>query len=355
MKLILIFTMLTINAFAYQNSEQDADVNLLLYLAVEDSYNGVDLEKIESLLKKGADPNWIDKRYPIKTSVLERLMWHTSAYANEQEKKQILTAAKLLFEYGANLENDKSILYSPIVSDYYELTKVLLASGAKQAWDKRSLGGYDYDRTPIEEANARGYEDIVKLLLEYGASPLDRKEAVQGRFVTGAGQLPESLNPEELALLIKDGANVNYKYKKETALINSIERGKYSEFENAIYLLNIGANPNTIGATMGHDKTPLSSAVLETSFIFNNDGYSKETSKLLLKLLLEKEALVSKKGPRGKIPLHYAAENNNVFATKLLLTNNSKVMAKDNSGKTPLDYAESGEIIKLLKQYGARE
>jgi hypothetical protein len=37
------------------------------------------------------------------------------------------------------------------------------------------------------------------------------------------------------------------------------------------------------------------------------------------------------------------------------LSNYSKVSPKDKFGKTPLDYAESGEVIKLLKQYGATE
>ncbi len=30
-------------------------------------------------------------------------------------------------------------------------------------------------------------------------------------------------------------------------------------------------------------------------------------------------------------------------------------MSKDNDGKILLDYAESGEMIQLLKKYGARE
>ncbi len=95
--------------------------------------------------------------------------------------------------------------------------------------------------------------------------------------------------------------------------------------------------------------------MITTSTSFNvKDGWH-ESSKRILRLLIDEGALVSKKDGRGKLPLHYAAENNNIYAAELLLSNHSKIMSKDNDGKAPLDYAESGEMIQLLKKYGARE
>jgi hypothetical protein len=39
----------------------------------------------------------------------------------------------------------------------------------------------------------------------------------------------------------------------------------------------------------------------------------------------------------------------------MLIEAGSKIMPKDDKGKTPLDYAESAEMIKLLKDHGAKE
>jgi len=65
--------------------------------------------------------------------------------------------------------------------------------------------------------------------------------------------------------------------------------------------------------------------------------------------------MVSRKDKEGKIPLHYAAKHNNINAARMFLKNGSKVMPKDNEGKTPLDYSESGKMIELLKENGAKE
>jgi len=46
---------------------------------------------------------------------------------------------------------------------------------------------------------------------------------------------------------------------------------------------------------------------------------------------------------------------NNLLAAEILLKNGARIMAKDKFDKRPLDYAESGEMIKLLKKYGAKE
>ena len=57
----------------------------------------------------------------------------------------------------------------------------------------------------------------------------------------------------------------------------------------------------------------------------------------------------------GQTPLHIAAERNHLFAAQLLLKAGAKVMPRDTLGKTPLDLAVSGDMIKLLKSYGAIE
>jgi ankyrin repeat protein len=100
--------------------------------------------------------------------------------------------------------------------------------------------------------------------------------------------------------------------------------------------------------------TPLHSAVWITSFTYDRkeDPTCGET---LLSELINSGAHVSSLDSRGQTPLHIAAEHNHLFAARLLLESGAKVMPRDVSGKTPLDLATSGEMIKLLKKYGATE
>jgi hypothetical protein len=143
------------------------------------------------------------------------------------------------------------------------------------------------------------------------------------------------------------------------------------------YLLSNGADPNYEGDGLLGFFPPLHMATIHTSFLFRSDKRDHEPGKKIIQLLLENGAYVSGKDQNGLTPLHYAAiENgayvsgkdqngltplhyaakyNNIFAAHLFLIKGSKVMPRDNEGKTPLDYAESAEMIKLLKEYGARE
>ena len=163
----------------------------------------------------------------------------------------------------------------------------------------------------------------------------------------------------ELKELIKDGAPVNGVNKEgETALTMAIDRHiSYEVSAKVALLLNHDADPNQEGViSYCYGKcSPLHIAVIYTGYSFQDKDGWHESSKRVLKLLIDKGAFVSKRDGRGRIPLHYAAERNNIYAAELLLSNHSKVMSKDNDGKTPLDYAESGEIIQLLKKHGARE
>jgi ankyrin repeat protein len=78
-------------------------------------------------------------------------------------------------------------------------------------------------------------------------------------------------------------------------------------------------------------------------------------ARLVIESLLRHGALVSARDSDGMTPLHIAAEKNNIIGAKMLIEAGSKIMPKDDKGKTPLDYAESAEMIKLLKDHGAKE
>ncbi len=75
----------------------------------------------------------------------------------------------------------------------------------------------------------------------------------------------------------------------------------------------------------------------------------------VIKALLQHRALVSARDGDGKIPLHIAAEKSNIVRARMLMEAGCEMMPKDNKGKPPLDYAESAEMIKLLKDHGAKK
>ncbi len=77
--------------------------------------------------------------------------------------------------------------------------------------------------------------------------------------------------------------------------------------------------------------------------------------RMSIQSLLQRGALVSARDYDGRTPLHIAAKRNNVVGAQMLIDAGCKIMPKDDKGKTPLDYAESAEMIKLLKDHGAKE
>jgi len=356
MKIILLSLMLLMNP-----SYAEQDVNKLLFelSPLKNSKPFVDVEAIEKYLKMGANPNWIGSE---RDSILSYYLGSLMFWDEEEYRKDSLRAIQLFFEYGAdpskytnkNLRYSKGhLLFWPIATDRADIVEILLKNGVSAtSWNKRKIGT---EYSPIEYALKKGHKKVVDLLVKYGAKMPDEKEVMKARFIELA------LNGEykEFKKLIKEGAPINGISKEgETALTQVLDGGISPQ---ALYkvelLLDHGANPNQDGEiSFCYGKcSPLHIAVVTTSFSFENENGWPKYSKKILGLLIDKGAFVSKKDARGKMPLHYAAERSNTYAAELLLLNHSKIMSKDDAGKTPLDYAESGEMIQLLKKYGARE
>ena len=66
----------------------------------------------------------------------------------------------------------------------------------------------------------------------------------------------------------------------------------------------------------------------------------------LLKILIEKGKFVNQKDNKGRIPLHFAALNNNYDCCKVLIDNFGDSFVYDCYGKRPIDYAEE-ERVKI--------
>ena len=358
--LLILFSLMIFFNASIKAESTNQDINELLYDSI--SFDGViDLEKIENYLKAGANPNWVNKKHKREQSVLDNFLWMGLASTNPR----IIEAIKLLIKYGAKAtDSDSTLFWSMALNSYfdtYELTKLLLDNGASaHTWSYASIGT---ELSPIEYALKDGNNQIAELLVEYGATMPDNKISVQEQFINAISELGDNFNGgfEELSGYLENGAKINGANKDgQIALVQAIESLSYYWLPEVYlistieFLLNNGAEPNQLGAySFSSDKV----AALHTLSWFSQ---FKTTSfelrfEPVYELLINNGAHISKKSKYQMTPLHYAAKENNAAATEFLLSNYSKVSPKDKFGKTPLDYAESGEVIKLLKQFGAKE
>ena len=328
-----------------------------LYDSIHFAKNGNDVvieqDTIQRALTEGANPNWINPKYKRSNSVLSHFVSLISSSEDPKVMEKGINAIKLLFEHNARLQYcDGSILFSPIAQGKYEIVKILLEKGASATfWPKDEIGS---DIMPIEEAIKNGHDSIVELLVTFGAKNMEEKDAIQIRFIEAArfGSL------KELNDLVKKGANVNIKNRQgETALVNALEGFYgYESYMRVSYLFDLGADVNLKAKSTFFKgiTTPLHQTIRFSSFLYKSTR-DKSYAEKLLQDLITKGAFVSSRDEDNKTPLHIAAEYNHLYAAQILLESNAKVMDKDKFGKTPLNYAESGEMINLLKKYGAKE
>ncbi|PKL48232.1 MAG: hypothetical protein CVV39_04710 [Planctomycetes bacterium HGW-Planctomycetes-1] len=364
MREIIIFLLALISAPLFCFADADKSTSEL-YNSVHFAENGndivVDLNNIKYLLDNGANPNWIDTEHLRRQSILYRYVDLVSYSREPNTTQKGMMAIKLLLARGAKLQYcDKTILFFPIANGKEEIVRLLLENGASATfWPKEEIGS-DYKGTPIVEATARGDEKVIELLVAHGAKRLPEKEAVQIRFVYAA----QYENVEVLKELVEKGAEVNIRNQdNKTALLNALSGPGlyyYDTYRKIIYLLDLGADLNQSGRTLGHEDTlPLHQVIWSSSFAFKseNDEFNikKSRSQEILKELIKRGAFISGRDKYERTPLHIAAKYNNLVAAKMLIEAGAKLMDKDREGKTPLDYAESAEMIELLKAQGAKE
>ena len=74
-----------------------------------------------------------------------------------------------------------------------------------------------------------------------------------------------------------------------------------------------------------------------------------------VKRLIANDAHVNAKDKNGDTPLHTAALRGHTAVAKVFIAKGADVNAKDKDGDTPLDGAASPQMVKLLKQHGAKK
>jgi ankyrin repeat protein len=254
--------------------------------------NSIDNEFVRNILETNKD-NLYDNLKEYFQNLYSDLE-NNKYYENENE--YLIISEKILVLTG-NSNNDKyeNLVFEYNENDFYEIywnDKIIL--------DNKELfklyiekGGYvnNYGFTPLHAACARGYTEIVELLIEkdvyvnitdiYGKTPL--------HYACKNG------HTEIVKLLIEAGVDI------------------------AVY-----------------GKTPLHYAC--------KNGHTE-----IVKLLIEAGVIITDR--YGKTPLHHACEKGHTEIVKLLIEKGANVNATDRYGKTPLHYAcKNGhtEIVKLL-------
>ena len=358
---LLILSFLSLLCFGEPNNISEELFNAVYF---KDSDVIVELDKIKELLRKGANPNWV---YGGTISILN---WHVQLVSDCEDPntfKKGVEAIKLLFNNGAKIQSsDKSILFWPISENKPKIVEMLLKNGA-------SAIAILEKAQPIDWAAHYGSEDVYNLLIEHGAKPLSESEKALYHFIYLAGapgqnrvHKMEKLRPQFTFI---DAEN----FQGEAALTEAATGAAlalydFEDYKVITYLLEKKANPNSLHLCNYVKQPALHVAVERTSRAFNKKledvksdfvrediKISKHYGKLIIEELLKGGAHISGRDEFKRTPLHIAAKYNNVIAAEILIKTGAKLMDKDKDGKSPLDYAESAEMIKLLKDVGAKE
>ncbi|XP_053327845.1 protein TANC1 isoform X2 [Spea bombifrons] len=242
-------------------------------------------------------------------------------------------------------------LYTPNV----KVSRLLISAGANVNYRTEVL-----NNAPIQCAQAHlGHEEMVNLLLEFGASVDGVSEGGMTPlcFAAAAGHMNIVL------LLCKKGAKVDHVDKKgQSPLVHSALRGHCDILK---YLLNCdwtASKPQqshvqkshamqqalTAAASMGHTEVVECLLNHERDYpvdINENDTLWGETGltaaagrgKLqVCELLLERGAVLSRVNRRGVSPLFCAVRQGNWQVARLLMQHGCDVNVSDKQGRTPL-------------------
>lgn len=254
----------------------------------------------------------------------------------------------------------RTALHAVSAGGHLEITKLLLKRGAKvnvqigRGWTifgkaiiKGDLKEAEYllnhkwrdliaeGETPLHIASRAGHLEIVKLLIENGAS-LNIKEA------NGDTPLHNAINGKHLEivqLLIEKGSNVN---EKGAFALTPIHTAFDSSQEEIIkLLLNKGSDVNT--------KDNREQTVLHKAVSLGNLEITK--------LIVAKGIDANLKNEFGHTALHIAIQFGNIDLIKYLIKNNANVNIQDIEGMTPLHSTTANgaypEIIQILLSQGA--
>ena len=280
-------------------------------------------EKVGELLKMGANPN-----APIRPS--QRVSTRKGARRSELEGRV----------EGAARGDERPLLFLTVEKGFAEVAKLLLEYGADaNAADEEG-------RTPLHVAAERGYAEIAKILLDHGAD-------VNARDLRGNTPLHYAAlkgDVELVRLLLERGADpLALNRAKMTPADLAAERGH----AQAAQLIKSWRRAEEKGRVPERETAKaVSVASLERELfeaVRRGDASRVEG-------LLEKGVNPDCKDENGLTPLHIAAKLGRVEVIKVLFVRGADPNSRDRNSATPLHLAaESGqeEAVRLLVELGA--
>lgn len=299
------------------------DVNAtykLFELVDQYQYTIGDLEKIKSLLSKGADPNYRQKEYPNETILYRVISAH-------DEKKQ-LEIVKLLLEYGVNFNLISDIFYpidQAVCTGNIGLVHFMLENGALQGRDEA-----------LKSAIERNYIDLVKLLLSCNVAA-NEFEPYSKSYLTFCCEAYR-LRDRSLQYEIQPGIEV------------------------AKLLLDQGADPNGIDndspllEAVRHDFYELVTVLLDNGAVVQPEICVSNciNTPEMFQFLVNKEVIKDLNEinlPKEQTPLIYHTIQLNIDIVKYLIANGADLYHKDIHNRTAFHYALWSGTHRLLTIY----
>ena len=327
-----------------------------------------DAAAVAILIKNGQDPNskarWLD--YEDGATPL-----HLAAQRGNTEVVRALLDAcaepRGCEAVSPYWDADLTPLHEASARGHVEVVRALLSAGGEpdciacgtkvgklrvERCGHQVLSGWDGGHTPLHLASAFGYADVVRALVESGASVGARggaNDETPLHFAALCGQV------DAMAALIESGANIDVGDNSGNTALHVAADVSSTEF-----LLAAGANPNLVAESPYGSCTPLGSYCtlihrLETA----PEGVENATSQV--KALLRHGADTRLRARRDfngkKSPILSCAAKNGVPGIVLaLLEAGLNPNERDQEGWAPLHDAVRGdhvEVVRLLLRAGA--
>ena len=220
----------------------------------------------------------------------------------------------------------------------FKATEYLLKLGAKTDVLSNRV-------SPLFRAVERNHVDVVRLLLESGASPETRNKKGRTALMTAAWKN----HLETLGLLISRGADVNARDLKKRNVLHNLAADKECVWNDEAVQLIFRANCRVDGED-AHDelgRTPLHWACATGK---------AHLAEMLLTRAEGPKALIDAVESRNKTALHIATAHDRDDIVELLLRHHADVNSKSDGGWTPLHNAcDKGceKIVRILLKAGA--
>lgn len=296
-------------------------------------------QAFEEALRQGADPNMELKNgaNPLIMTILRNRPDHLQT----------------LLKYGADIKRGgkrgSSPLHIAAGLNRIKCVELLLKSGA----DVNAAGAYG--RTPLMEAARMGNLKIIEELIDSGADVNARDKMNRTALMHAAEAHKNSL--PACRMLVSSGADpMVYDQDLKIAAMHGAE---HQHTDAALYLIDLipdlpekpALNLMIMhSAIKGNDlkvlerlidrRPPLNrslSLVLKGTRIMQVHGFYR---------ILIRNGLLGK----GRVPLHWAAIENNLGAVKLLIARGADPLQPDELGHSPDELATSREVIEYLRK-----